>query len=452
MPADWDLPALQQLWSDEDELPASVSEDLKRDCTRCSRPKSVCLCPWLPAAPLQTAGRIVILQHPHELKKRLATVPLLQKCLGDVTVLRSRYYQPSKPQHAALQQALEGAAAGRYPLLVLFPGGTARDVQEVAAELQLQAGSSSSSTATSCDPSGIGSSCDQRQRQDVQQQAQPGQQQAQPGQPAQPVQQPAQPVQQQQPGQQQRPASSAAAAAPASAAPGAAAAGRGAGREPRYVLLVIDGTWKQAKEMFAGLRPHALQPDGPGIRVQLPPLAAAQQAHQEGAQQAEQDTAPAADSCARQPGPAAADAADAAADNAQQHVPCSVVPGGPAAGQAAAGQAAAEQAAAEQASAAQASAAQQGAVGGEGEKPLLLRMEPMVGCLTTCEAVARALGALEPQGSAVRDAVLRPLAQLAQFQARWDPSLAMRLELGSGYSQSRCRMGLSKLSNLAAIT
>jgi hypothetical protein len=95
-----------------------------------------------------------------------------------------------------------------------------------------------------------------------------------------------------------------------------------------------------------------------------------------------------------------------------------VVPGGPAAGQAAAGQAAAEQAAAEQASAAQASAAQQGAVGGEGEKPLLLRMEPMVGCLTTCEAVARALGALEPQGSAVRDAVLRPLAQLAQFQAR----------------------------------
>lgn len=33
-----------------------------------SRPKSVCLCPWLPEAPLQTAGRIVILQHPHELK------------------------------------------------------------------------------------------------------------------------------------------------------------------------------------------------------------------------------------------------------------------------------------------------------------------------------------------------------------------------------------------------
>ena len=37
--------------------------------------------------------------------------------------------------------------------------------------------------------------------------------------------------------------------------------------------------------------------------------------------------------------------------------------------------------------------------------------------LAALPAVARALGALEPRGPAVRDAILRPLAQLAQFQA-----------------------------------
>ena len=78
--------------------------------------------------------------------------------------------------------------------------------------------------------------------------------------------------------------------------------------------------------------------------MQLPPLAATQQAQQEGL--------PAADSCAQQTAAAAAELTEQAA------------------------------------AAAEAVALQQGAGAGEADKPLLLRMEPMVGCLTTCEAGA----------------------------------------------------------------
>ncbi|EFN57261.1 hypothetical protein CHLNCDRAFT_143813 [Chlorella variabilis] len=50
-----------------------------RDCERCERPKSVCLCSCLPDEPLALAGRVTVLQHPFEQKKRLATGPVLQK-------------------------------------------------------------------------------------------------------------------------------------------------------------------------------------------------------------------------------------------------------------------------------------------------------------------------------------------------------------------------------------
>lgn len=123
------------------------------------------------------------------------------------------------------------------------------------------------------------------------------------------------------------------------------------------------------------LRTYALQPAGPGMRVQLPPLAPTQQAQQEGA--------PDEGSCAQEEGPAAAGAADAAGaaavqQQASQHV---------AAAQAAAEQRGAGEPETAAAAAAAAGAPEAAAAGApEAEKPVLLRMEPLEGCLTTCEA------------------------------------------------------------------
>ncbi len=120
------------------------------------------------------------------------------------------------------------------------------------------------------------------------------------------------------------------------------------------------------------LRTYALQPVGPGIRVQLPPLVPTQQAQQEGA--------PDEGSCAQEEGPAAAGAVGAAAvqQQASQHV---------AAAQAAAEQRGAGEPETAAAAAAAAGAPEAAAAGApEAEKPVLLRMEPLEGCLTTCEA------------------------------------------------------------------
>uniref|UniRef100_A0A2K6K2A4 Uncharacterized protein n=1 Tax=Rhinopithecus bieti TaxID=61621 RepID=A0A2K6K2A4_RHIBE len=43
------------------------------ECSRCSRPQKVCLCPFLPAHPLHISTHLYIIQHP--------TVPLLAACL-----------------------------------------------------------------------------------------------------------------------------------------------------------------------------------------------------------------------------------------------------------------------------------------------------------------------------------------------------------------------------------
>lgn len=38
----------------------------------------------------------------------------------------------------------------------------------------------------------------------------------------------------------------------------------------RYVLIVIDGTWRHAKQLFTSVAPHVLRPGGPATRVGLP--------------------------------------------------------------------------------------------------------------------------------------------------------------------------------------
>ena len=100
----------------------------------------------------------VLASHMPARRRRLATVPLLQACLRQCTVLRGRrfkassffFYVPahlitskciahtvSHPvlqagQHTELDAALEAAASAAAPVYVLFPGAGAASVSEVA--------------------------------------------------------------------------------------------------------------------------------------------------------------------------------------------------------------------------------------------------------------------------------------------------------------------------------
>ncbi|GIL53898.1 hypothetical protein Vafri_9501 [Volvox africanus] len=109
-----------------------LKESGRPTCDRCKRPRRVCLCTVLPVRPMRLLGRILILQHPHELKKRLATVPLLKCCLDDesLTVVTGRKLQPGS--NAVVDALLDGAERGTYPLYVLFPGPGSQDLAKLA--------------------------------------------------------------------------------------------------------------------------------------------------------------------------------------------------------------------------------------------------------------------------------------------------------------------------------
>ncbi|MBZ3877183.1 DTW domain-containing protein 2 [Sciurus carolinensis] len=74
--AEADSASAEGLW----ELPVEPAER-RPECSRCSRPQKVCLCPFLPVHPLHISTHLYIIQHPAEENKVLRTVPLLAACL-----------------------------------------------------------------------------------------------------------------------------------------------------------------------------------------------------------------------------------------------------------------------------------------------------------------------------------------------------------------------------------
>ena len=53
-------------------------------CAGCNFPPRTCVCPSLPAQPLYpllNKCRIIVLQHPHELRKKNRSMPLVDLCL-----------------------------------------------------------------------------------------------------------------------------------------------------------------------------------------------------------------------------------------------------------------------------------------------------------------------------------------------------------------------------------
>jgi len=253
-------------------------------CPACARPLRTCHCASLPAAPHPLAGRLIILQHPHEAGRRKATAPLCAKCVTPVTILVGRTFHPEgggggdgardiKKCPPALVTALEDAASGATPLFVLWPAAP-----------------------DAVDAAGVGN------------------------------------------------------AAPAAAPAGGVHAPPPP--PPAYTLLALDGTWRQAREMWAAARAGWLAPGMPGItpvRVGAPPAGATVA----GALFVEPD-------------------------------------GGGGCG---------------------------GAGGGGGG----------VCCMSTAEAVAAGLAALEPPGAPGPRAVARAVAAMADAAAAFDPAIAARL-------------------------
>jgi hypothetical protein len=152
------------------------------------------------------------------------------------------------------------------------------------------------------------------------------------------------------------------------------------------VLLLVDGTWRQAKEMFDALQTWLLKPEGPGQQVQLPT--------QQQQQQQQQQVFGCADKADL---PVAAAAADQLQSTAALWLR---------------------------------------------DTASRIRTEPAEGACTTLEATAAAVAILEGD-PALFDIVMKPLRLVTAQQAGFDPAIAARLAPGgSGVAQSKKKLGM----------
>ena len=93
---DWPF---RDLSSDEEEGEAPAGgmgvKGRRRVCRECDRPVTSCLCDAFPDEPirLKSGGVVLILQHPLEKRRKLATVPLLRKSLERCEVLVGRDFR-----------------------------------------------------------------------------------------------------------------------------------------------------------------------------------------------------------------------------------------------------------------------------------------------------------------------------------------------------------------------
>ncbi|CAM6077164.1 unnamed protein product [Sphagnum tenellum] len=113
-------------------------------CPGCGRPLSVCLCDAIPSPPIHIATRLLILQHPHETRHKLATVPILSRCIQPCHVIVGRrLHSNSSPLLESLATSAKIAAKSqqqrrRDVALLLFPGPDAVDLGMWFASLQQQ--------------------------------------------------------------------------------------------------------------------------------------------------------------------------------------------------------------------------------------------------------------------------------------------------------------------------
>jgi len=88
-------------------------------CARCRRPVSVCYCPALPR--IETATKIVILQHPRERDMPIGTARMASLCLPQAELHVGVRWTDSAPLARALGDPTR-------PPILLYPGPGARDI------------------------------------------------------------------------------------------------------------------------------------------------------------------------------------------------------------------------------------------------------------------------------------------------------------------------------------
>ncbi|KAI2504482.1 hypothetical protein MHU86_9981 [Fragilaria crotonensis] len=102
-------------------------------CSRCHRPTpAACICDSLPDIPIRlNRTRILVLQHPHELKRKNRSVPLLQLVLDETCfqVAVGRKLGPTIPFY---QDIIQDES---QPLLLLYPGPNAMSLEQAMEQL-----------------------------------------------------------------------------------------------------------------------------------------------------------------------------------------------------------------------------------------------------------------------------------------------------------------------------
>ncbi|XP_071975525.1 tRNA-uridine aminocarboxypropyltransferase 2 isoform X2 [Engystomops pustulosus] len=110
-------------------LPVEDTAVRRALCARCSRPEKVCLCPFLPAHPLNVSTCLYIVQHPAEESRVLRTVPLLAACLPEdkcKVLIGRRFGEERYPELAAICR--------KPGTFLLYPGAEAANLEELSLE------------------------------------------------------------------------------------------------------------------------------------------------------------------------------------------------------------------------------------------------------------------------------------------------------------------------------
>ncbi|PSS01803.1 DTW domain-containing protein [Actinidia chinensis var. chinensis] len=106
-----------------------------RTCTGvCERPINVCLCDTIPTEPIATiTTQVVILHHPHERRHKLATVPVLAKCLKNCqTLIGRRLRLGNSPLLDSLYNSAVENPSQPLRAIYLFPGTDSSPAIEIS--------------------------------------------------------------------------------------------------------------------------------------------------------------------------------------------------------------------------------------------------------------------------------------------------------------------------------